>query len=184
MGLRPVLLMLMAGILASSVHAETKSNEVKKKEQCISLKKEQAAALVARDWENLERLAKDYIAKCKEVFSSQDLSGCFVDIAIANNELGKPRLALAAAEMCIEIYYGNPGCHIEKTRALIALGRKAEARKSLDISERLTRHALENAKRELESSSSEIEKNLHRSSINHYESALLYIVTMRFTLAE
>ena len=84
----------------------------------------------------------------------------------------------------VETYYGNPGCHFQKTRALIALGRKAEARKSLDISERLTRHALENAKRKIERSRFEIEKELHRSSINLYESQLFYIETMRSRLAE
>lgn len=184
MGRLSVVLMLLAGILTSGVHAEIKPNEVKKIEQCISLTNEQTAALVAEDWENLERLAKDYITKCKEVVSSEDLSSRVVNIAMANNELGKPRLALAAAETCLKTYYGTPGCHIEKTRALIALGRKDEARKSLDISERITQHALENANRDFERSRFEIEKELHRSSIYLYKSQLFQIGKMRSRLSE
>ena len=163
---------------------EKEERELKKKEQCISLTNEETAALVANDWENLDRLAKAYAVECKGVFDAQWLSGAHENIAIANNAQGKFKYALAASDVCAKTYYGNPGCHIQKSRALIALGRKAEAEKSLEISEKLARHALEGAHRDLNQARSELDKELHTSSVARSEGYLNLIESMRTNLAQ
>lgn len=163
---------------------EKKERELKKKEQCISLKNEETAALVAKDWENLDRLARIYVGECKDVFEAQWLSGAHENIAIANNAQGKFKYALVASNACVKAYYGSPGCHIQKSRALVALGEKAEAVKSLDISERLARHALEGAQHDLNQAYSELDKELYTSRISQHESYLYLIDAMRSELAQ
>lgn len=163
---------------------EKEERELKKKEKCISLKNEETAALVAKDWGNLDRLARAYTRECKGVFEAEWLSGAHENIAIANNAQGKYKNALVASNACAKAYYGSPGCHIQKSRALIALGEKTEAVKSLDISERLARHALEIAQHDLNQAYSELDKELYTSKIYQHNSYLDFIDSMRSELAQ
>lgn len=79
----------------------------------------------------------------------------------------------------MKIYYSNPGCHIEKTRALFSLGKKPEAVKSLEISARLAQHALEGEQNNLEQARAEIDKKYHASRVHLFESQLRYIEKLR-----
>lgn len=148
---------------------------LKKQEHCNSLTAQQTAALVAEDWQSLERLAKDYLAACKRYVSSQTLSDRAINILIADIELGRFKQALISADACIKIYYANPACHTHKAVALFAVGNKIEAIKVLKISDRLARHALDSARRSLEGTSREHDKKNYESSINYLESLLSYI---------
>ena len=75
---------------------------------------ERTAAIVAKDWKNLKRLAENYINICGATFGSEDLSLAYEDIAMANYYSERPQLVLSASEACIMTYYGNPGCHYYK----------------------------------------------------------------------
>lgn len=150
-----------------------------KDQQCISLTNEQTAALVARDWENLERLSKNYLVECGGFVTPEVLSSGAVNIPMANNALGRYKQALRTADECVKIYYGNPGCHIQKAQALFALGNKPDAIVVLEISGKIARHALEGAKHDLERARSEGKKELHRSSVYLYESQLRHIDALR-----
>jgi tetratricopeptide (TPR) repeat protein len=157
--------------------------DIEKLKRCISKRNEMTAAMVARDWQNLERLGNEYLLVCKGGTDPEDLSVAYAHIAIANNRLEKYRSALTAAESCIKAYYANPGCHIEKSEALIALGRKSEAWKSLEISEKLARHALDTAKQELNDARSELDRKNQTSKIDLYNTQLLLIESIRSELA-
>lgn len=163
---------------------EKEERQLKKEEQCISLTNERTAALTAEDWENLDRLARTYVANCKGVFEPHWLSGAYENIATANNAQEKFKHALVASDTCVKAYYSSPGCHIEKSRALMALGRKIECGKSLDISERLARHALEGAQRDLNRAYSELYKELYTAKISQNEAYLSLIDSMRSELAQ
>jgi len=163
---------------------EKQELKTKKQEQCISLTNEQSAALVAQDWENLERLAKDYLSKCRGFISSQELSDRAVNITIAYYELGRFKQAIVSADACIKIYYGNSGCHILKAKSLFALGNRTAAIKTLDISDRIAHHALEGAKHDLERASSELDKELYGSFVNKFESELQHIEAIRSKYAK
>lgn len=66
----------------------------------------------------------------------------------------------------------------------MALGRKIECGKSLDISERLARHALEGAQRDLNRAYSELYKELYTAKISQNEAYLSLIDSMRSELAQ
>jgi hypothetical protein len=175
----------------SEVNAKIKEKQLKKEEwelkrknECISRRNEETAALVAKDWENLDILARAYVRECKDVFDPQWLSRAHENIAIAKNAQGKFKDALVASNECAKAYYGSPGCHIQKSSALIALGKKAEALKSLDISERLAHHGLEGAKRNLNQAYYELDKELYTSIISEHESQLYLIDSMRSELTQ
>ena len=127
----------------------------------------------------LEHLSNEYVLLCKGVADPEDLSVAYENIANANNRLERHKAALTAAESCIRTYYANPGCHIEKSDALIAMGRKSEAWKSLEISERLARHALEGAKERLNNAKSDFDRKEAATYIRLYESQLNEIESIR-----
>lgn len=163
---------------------ETIGKENSIKDRCISLHNEKTAALVADDWENLDRLAREYIKKCKGVFDADWLSGAYENIALANNSRGKFKSALIASESCVKAYYGSPGCHIEKAKALMSIGKISEAKEALDISEKLAGHALEGAQWNFNHARSELDKELYTSYISRYESSLELINYLRTKLAQ
>ena len=166
-------------VLTASLLYQPVTNSADSDNRCIFLKNEQTAALVAADWENLERLAGGYVDECKGNFEPQDLSSAHENIAIANNELGRYNRGLAAAEACIKVHYGNSGCHILKAEALIALVQYTQARKALDISEKLARRALVDAKHDRDRAGSEPYKELYSAKVNLYESQLYRISEMK-----
>lgn len=166
---------------------EKEERELKKKEQCVSRKNEQTAALVAEDWESLMRIAKSYVTNCKGIFDHENiytewLSDAHENIVIANNRLGKFKDALVASEACTKAYYDHPGCYVAKAEALIALGRRTEAVKSLDIAERLTLHASERARWDLDHARSELDKEVHTAYISRCGSYIDSIYSMRIEL--
>lgn len=158
--------------------------ELKKKEQCISLKNEETVALVAKDWENLDRIAKSYVGQCKGVFEAEWLSVSHESIAIANNAQRKFKYALVASDACTKAYYGNPGCYIQKASALMSLGKKIESGKSIDIAERLAQYALEGARRDISQARSELHKEMYTARISRFESYLYLIDSIRSELAQ
>jgi tetratricopeptide (TPR) repeat protein len=136
-----------------------------RKEACIAAINERTAALVARDWQSLERFSENYVRSCKSVFSAEDFSDAYERIADANIAMANPKKALAAAETCIAVFYGKTGCHLNRALALIGLKRRPEARTALDRAERLIAHRAETAKRELRTLGQGQEKELAESQI-------------------
>jgi hypothetical protein len=112
------------------------------KNQCYTQIAEQTAALAARDWPQLERLAKRYLQDCKAAHDSETCSKAYENIATANIQLNNPIAALAASNECIYTFYGNAGCHVKKVEALIYLERLAEAQTEFKIAERLLAHLI------------------------------------------
>lgn len=159
-----VLAFLWSAKLTNSVAVVQAGNEEKAR-QCVTLIKEQTAALVARDWSQLERLAKQYLQDCKEVHDSEAYSGGYEHLAIANMYLGNEVAALAMSEKCINIFYGNSGCHVEKVQALIKLKRISEARDALEIAERLVAHLIDNNERHLHETHHPIYKELYSAKL-------------------
>jgi hypothetical protein len=132
-------------------------------EQCTTQMNERAAALVAQDWPQLERLAKRYLQDCKGVFDSENYSTAYEEIAMANLQLNNPAATLVASEKCIDIFYANSGCHVNKVQALIKLKRFAEARTEFGIAERLVGYLIESNEKDLHVASHPVYKKLYSS---------------------
>lgn len=145
----------------SVVAAQTGSED--NMEHCTNQMNERTAAFVARDWPQLERLAKRYLQDCKGVFDSENYSNAYLDIAIANIQLNNSAAALAASETCIDIFYANSGCHTQKVLALIKVKRFAEARTEFEIAERLVGYLIERNERDLREASQPVYKEFYSS---------------------
>jgi hypothetical protein len=153
--------------------------DMEKIKGCISKMSERTAAIAAKDWEMLDRLSNEFLLLCKGVADPGDLSVAYENIAMANNQLERHKTALTAAESCIRAYYANPGCHIQKSYVLIAIGRQSEAWKSLEISERLALHALEGAKERLNNARSDFDRKEAATYIRLNEAQLNEIQSIR-----
>ncbi len=110
---------------------------------------EQLSVLDAKDWLQLDRLARRYVRSCREASGAYDLSIGYEHIVMASLEMNRPRDALEAADSCIGTFYANSGCHVLKVSALLGLDRVREARDSFRIAERLVKHALSRVESEL-----------------------------------
>ena len=111
--------------------------------ECIDQIGERTAALSARDWLQLERLAVRDANQCKGSLSLENYSRTHEQRALANNRLGFAKKAAFIAETCISLYYTNSGCHLQRAIALLDLGRVAEAKTSLDRTARLIQHLID-----------------------------------------
>ena len=110
---------------------------------CTDQMRARTAAFVARDWAQVERLAKEFVRECKNVLDAEDVGNAYEQIAIASVELDNLAAARAAEDACINILYAHAGCHVSKVGTLIKLDRLAEARTALDMAQRLIKHAVE-----------------------------------------
>ena len=95
--------------LSIVAHAQPAVFSERAKSACVEQIKERTAALVARDWPQLNRLATRYIQLCRGAFDARDLSTAYEHIAIASLGMHRPKDALDAADSCIGTYYANPG---------------------------------------------------------------------------
>jgi len=135
--------------------------------RCTSQLNERTAALVARDWNHLDRLARQYLASCKAAVDSEEYSNAFVHVAMASLGLGNIPAALSASDSCIATYYANSECHISKLNALIAAGRLTEAKSTFSVAERLVEHSLESTQRRLRDATDASERDLHTSQLQN-----------------
>ena len=136
----------------------------KRQTDCVARINERTAALAARDWDELERLAEQYSKLCKGVFSASDDSTAFEHVALANYYgKGNYRKALAANDACIRTSFSNSGCHVSRLQVLVALGRTAEARASYERVERLLSHLMESNDRSLADAATPQQKELHEA---------------------
>jgi hypothetical protein len=148
-------------------------------ERCIEQKRERTAAVNARDWPNLDRLSKRYVQSCRGVTGAQDISNAYEDIARANRRRHRAQDALEAANMCVTTYYANPGCHLEKAQAMLALNRLIEARDILDVTERLLKSALTENDLAFRSAYHSLERELHLTIKKNYEAQLGLVEDLR-----
>ena len=163
--------------LASAQDGGNASNS--HKDACIAGINERTAALVAEDWQSLERFAEKYIRTCKGMFDAEDFSGAYEAIADANIAIGNPKKAVAAADACIATFYANTGCHVQKSVALLELNRIPEARSALDRAEKLIVHKTETAMRDLRNAGQGQEKELVEANINMLRAQQAHATALR-----
>jgi hypothetical protein len=132
--------------LAAGQHAVSGKRE----DRCVEQIDGRTAAIVARDWVQLEKVSARFAEQCADVFGIEELSRAHEDVATARNRLGNSRRALLAINACHATYYANTGCHVEKVEALLALKRQREAESAFDKAERLISHATESIGRDLQ----------------------------------
>ena len=155
--------------VSSVVHSHSMVFSEQEKLACVAQIDERSAALVAHDWTQLDRLAKQYIQSCRGAFDANDLSSAFEHIAWANFEMSLFLDALNAANACIETYYANPGCHYQKVQTLIALDQLITARDSLRIAEKVIEHSLSKNESDLKNAQSLSEQKLFLARKGNYE---------------
>ena len=172
-----ILLGLTIAGFASSADGSKAANT--RKDACIAGINERTAALVAQDWQSLERFSEKYIRTCKGVFDAEDFSGAYEGIADANIAMGNPKKAIAAADACIATFYANTGCQVQRAVALIDLKRLPEARSALDRAEKLIAHRTEIVKRELKTAGRGQEKELVEANIYKLEALQSHATALR-----
>ncbi len=150
--------------------------------QCIGDIRNAAAAIVARDWNSLERISERYIRNCKDLFGIEDESDAYQRISLANNELGNPKKAIASANACIIKFYANVGCHVQLANAFLALDRNVEAKVSLDRADNLITYRLVNLNRDLRNSSLSGNSDLIEAQISNLKSERSLILALRKNL--
>ena len=154
----------------TSVAASTHEVSERTKLACVSQMDERTAALTARDWPQLERLAKRYIQSCRDAFDASNVSDAYEDIADAMLGMHHSKEALSAADACISNYYANPSCHVDKVLALLALKRLSAANDAFIIADRLSSHALAQNESDLANATSSSEKASFTARKHKYES--------------
>jgi len=110
------------------------------KQRCIDLKVDETAAIAAADWGAVERIARRRFEQCRAIVEVGDASSSLERVVIARLELGKVEAALRAADECIDFFYSNAGCHVNRAVALRQLARTLDAKAELDSSQRLVEH--------------------------------------------
>jgi len=141
--------LLLVIMVVGAVDAIAQTTSEQKNQECISLIKERTAALAAKDWQQLEWLAKRYLQKCRGVHDSESLASAQEDLANAYFELGNLMAALSATEACIDLFYASPGCHVISAVVLLKLGRLQDVRAAHSIAERLVGHLITTTERYL-----------------------------------
>lgn len=159
--------------------ALAQSDSQDKKRECLTLLEERTAATDAKDWKQLEKLAKRYLQNCKGVDDSEWYSTGYENLGAANIQLNNAMAALTASETCIDIYYRNAGCHINKVQALIKLKRLSEARNSIEIAERLLAHVTDKNERDLRETSDPLKKEVYSSKQVHLNSLKRLLDSLR-----
>lgn len=170
---------LVIGFSFSVLAADSAKETAVREAGCVTAINEQTAALVAQDWQSLERISDAYLKACKGVLDAEGLSEAHAGISNANNKLGKPRKALAAADTCIQISYSNTGCHLQRFLSLVALKRLSDAQQTLDRVDRLLEHKQKVAKRELETSQNATDKEWLSARINNFDAQQSRAQTLR-----
>ncbi|MGA2228214.1 MAG: hypothetical protein ABSH41_27590 [Syntrophobacteraceae bacterium] len=169
------LLTLVTFILPSAIAAPYSEQT----QECIEQMKNENAAYAAKDWPQLERIARRVIQSCSGI-DPDIVASAYQNISTACNETNRPKEALDAAVSCIEFSYAySAGCHIEKIRALMALGRFAEAKASLEIAERLLRQLLSQTELCIRNARSSSERELCNVRKDGYQEDLKYIQLVR-----
>lgn len=159
------------------VLAQTTSKQ--KNQECISLINERTAALVADDWQHLERLAKRYLQTCRSVHDPESLANAQEDLAIAYLKLGNLTAALLATESCIDLFYASAGCHVRWTELLLKLERPQEARASLAIAEKLVGYLITTTEKNLQRAAHPLERDLNAAKLEKLRALEYRISTLR-----
>jgi len=133
---------------ADDVRAQTSTRRTSA--ECVSLIEVRTAALVASDWQQLDRLAKQYIQGCTSVHDAEAVANAHSDIATSQFQLGNMMTALSAADTCINVFYASASCHFMRTRLLLESGRLRDARAALAITEKLVAHLIAKAETDLQ----------------------------------
>ena len=151
---------------------------------CKSLSNDKNVASDAEDWESLIRISNEFISSCKDIFGDDELiASSYNSIAKANHALNKNEEALRASELCIRTRYSSPTCHLTKTEILIDLGRKNQARKSLQILEKVNQQALKNALDKVSNAEEQMVKDNYLGKIKLYNTISDYINVLKLDLS-
>ena len=166
----PLLVAALLCIHSEQAASKEFSNEAK--EKCIGAINQRTAAFVAEDWAALEKRANAYLTTCNGAFGDQNLSEAIEQLAISNIALNRPSDGLNQAQLCIETYYSNSSCHVQKVIALIALRRTDEARRSLVGAIKLILHNIESTERELVRPLDALDRELLESNLKMFNAQL------------
>jgi len=167
-------LALAAPLFFNSSNAATKKNSEPTFEFCISSMNQRSDMLIAQDWEPLEKNAQNFISKCKGVIDDEAFSYAYFQISVSKNQKEKYSEGLDAAQSCIDAYYGNVSCHVQKALSLKGLNRIQEAKKSLVSAINLTESNIRKIKRDQNSGKSLESKETLEARLEENISALDY----------
>ena len=162
---------ILVGLLSITLIAPGFAQSLSERRQtdCIARINDRTAALVAQDWQELERRAEEYSKQCKGAFSADDDSMALENIALANFKQGKSKKAIVAADACLRLSFSNSGCHIWRIQALFASGNVSDARSSLERFDRLLAHLIERNDKELTAARSALDREFYESIRNKYQ---------------
>lgn len=158
---------------------EPSTSSLQEKRECIEQMKERTAALVAEDWSQLDTIARRFIRSCSDVLDWRYIADAYGAVASANNEMGHFEEALIQANAGTAEHYFGTSSHIEKLKALFALNRVEEAKKSFRVAERLIHSVIEQNDTDLQKAQTESDRELYLSSNALYQSQLKILDSYR-----
>jgi hypothetical protein len=165
---------LFAFAIVSPVHGDIgkAASQGKKEEECLNQLEERNAAFGAHDWSQLDLIARRLIQTCTAVLDRREISLVYADLAMANNQRGLFREALAAAQSGITTHYLVTENHVEQFRSLLSLHRLDEARSSFQTTERLVKRAIDQNNKDLSNAADERYRELYTAKGLSYQAQL------------
>lgn len=153
-------LVLFAAVGRAPYAIPAESPRVRLMKDCTALIENQTAAFLARDHEQVVKIAQEYISLCRDVQVREDIAGAHADIADAQYELQKYQEALKSSELCLTAHYRLAACHFQKGQALAAVGSSDRALKSLEVAERFAGEAIVDADKKQEGKLEDVDREL------------------------
>ena len=166
-------------IIATAYAAEPADAPKSRGDACIIQFTERTAALVARDWGQLARLAQRYLDTCKDIFGAEDYSEAYEHIAIAHLFLGNLEKALLACDQCTNAFYPNSGCHLQRVEVYVGLKRLPDAKSALERAERLIEHNIELRQRNLIDARSASDREVAEARLRNLKSQKTHAAALR-----
>jgi tetratricopeptide (TPR) repeat protein len=167
------LLTLSGLIISSNLYAEAISNEPNSENICSANIDARKSARRINDWNQLNKLAKEFQKNCQNSSDNKTMSIAYADMGASNLQFQNSMKALSISEECITIFYNNFDCHINKANALLELGKFIPANEYILSTYKLINHliaenrlAMNSARqsteiKQLVAERGELEKNLH-----------------------
>ncbi len=167
------LLALSGLIISNNLYAEDIINESDGEKICNANIHARKSARRINDWNQLNKLAKEFQKSCETISDNKTMSIAYADMGAANLIFKKTSKALSISEDCINIFYNNFDCHINKANALLELGNFIPANEYILSTYKLINNLIEDNRlainsarqsteiKQLVAERGELEKNLH-----------------------
>jgi hypothetical protein len=141
-------------------------------QHCTNLTKEGTSALLRQNWHQLLETSKDLEKECGGILDIESVATAISGQAQALVELSNGPHALLAADRCVKVFWPLPQCHYQRARALLLLGRNADARISLGTARVRALQSIDQAAAAVRGVRNELDRELWTAKRSNYRAIL------------